>query len=86
MSHIHSLVNKANQKVTGQSSSNRRREERRERITDAWFHVRVHDEPEEEDEIPLKKKKTAQVDTCKQVQAQVPVPLRSLPHADEGLF
>jgi len=35
------------------------------------FLVRMHDDPEEEDNVPLKRKKTASVDKGKQVQTQV---------------
>jgi len=54
MSNIRALVNQANQKVSGQSSASKKRDERRDRTTDAWFPMRVHDEPEEEEDIPLK--------------------------------
>ena len=70
MSHIHSLVNKANQKVTGQSSGSRKRDEWRERVAYAWFSVRVHDDPMEKEEVPLKRKKTVPLDKGKQVQPQ----------------
>jgi len=49
MSHIRSMVNKANQKVTGQSSSDRKRSEQRDRTADAWFPIRVSKDPAEEE-------------------------------------
>ena len=56
MSHIRSLVNKASQKVTGQSSGSRKRSERRDQMADAWFPAHVHDDPVKEEEVPLKRK------------------------------
>jgi hypothetical protein len=87
MSHIRSLVNKANQKVTGQGSGSRKRGEQRERMAEAWFPVRLTDEQaEEEEEVPLKRKRIAALDKGKQVQVQDVAPSRGVPPADEGLF
>ncbi len=66
MSNIHALVNQGNQRVSGQVSASRKREERRDRTTDARFPVRVTDEPEEE-EIPLKRKQISSADKGKQL-------------------
>jgi len=85
MSHIRSLVNKANQKVASQSSSSRKRDERRGRTTDKWFPVRVFDDPEEE-EVPLKRIRVAPLDKGKQVQTQALVPSKDASSAGEGLF
>jgi len=74
MSNIRALVNQANQKVSGQGSASRKRDERRDRTAHAWFPVRVHDEPEEEEEIPLKRKRISSADKGKQIQTQTPVP------------
>jgi hypothetical protein len=62
MSNIRSLVNKASQKVAGQVSSSRKRAEQRERTADAWFPVRVTEEPTKEEEVPLKRKRVATLD------------------------
>jgi hypothetical protein len=87
MSHICSLVNKANQKVTGQGSGSRRRDEQREKTADTWFPARLTDDPvEEEEEVPLKRRRTAALDKGKQVQVQDVAPSRGIPPADEGLF
>ena len=62
MQNMCTLLNKLSKKVAGQSS-NRKRDTRREVVatSEAWFHVRVlDDDPTEEDEIPLKRKKLAQ--------------------------
>jgi len=66
MSNIRALVNQANQRVSGQGSASRKREERRDRTTDAWFPVRVTDEPEEE-EIHLTRKQISSADKGKQL-------------------
>lgn len=55
---MRSLLLKANKKVTGQSSREHNREACREQTTEAWFPIRVMDEPAEEDEIPLKCKRS----------------------------
>jgi hypothetical protein len=86
MSHIRSLVNKANQKVAGQGSSSRRRNEQRDRTADAWLPVRLTDDQVEVEEVPLKRKRTAVLDKGKQVQIQDVAPSRVAPPADEGLF
>jgi hypothetical protein len=86
MSHIRSLVNKANQKVTGQGSGSRKRDEQRERTADAWFPVRLTDDQGEEEEVPLKRKRTIVLDKGKQVQVQGVAPSWGVPSADEGLF
>jgi len=65
MSHIRTLVNKANQKVSGQSSGSRKRDERRERTAEAWLPIRVHDDPEEEEDVPLKRKRISSADKGK---------------------
>jgi hypothetical protein len=67
MSHIRSPVNKANQKVTGQGSGSRKRDEHRERTAEAWFPIRLTDEQGEEEEVPLKRKRTTALDKGKQV-------------------
>jgi cell division protein FtsB len=86
MSNIRSLVSKASQKVGGSGSSSRKRTEQRERTTDAWFPVRVTEEPAEEQEVPLKRKRIAARDKGKQTQVQDVAPSRGVPLADEGLF
>lgn len=86
MSNICSLVNKANQKVTGQSSSSRKRIEQRDRTAEAWFPVRVTDKPAEEEEVPLKRKRIGALDMSKQVQTQVVVRYKDALPVDEGLF
>ncbi|RHN60179.1 hypothetical protein MtrunA17_Chr4g0022711 [Medicago truncatula] len=86
MSHIRSLVNKANQKVVGQGSSSRKRNEQRDRTAEAWFPIRVTDELEEEEEVPLKRKRIAALDNGKQVQTQVVVPSKGVPPTGESLF
>jgi hypothetical protein len=86
MSHILSLVNKASQKVTGQRSDSLKRDERRERVTDAWLPIRVHDDPMEEKEVPLKQKKTAPLDKGKHVQVQTLALPWETSSADDGLF
>jgi hypothetical protein len=86
MSHIRSLVNKANQKVTGQGSSSRKRSEQRDRTAEAWFPVRVTDDPAEEEEVPLKRKRIAALDKGKQVQTQVVVSSKGAPPVYKGLF
>jgi len=84
MSHIRSLVNKANQKVNGQSSGSRKQDEQRERTTKAWFSVRVHHDPKEEQDVPLKRKKICSADKSKQVQTPA-LPLGTFIVGD-GLF
>jgi len=86
MSHIRSLVNKAGQKVTGQSSGNRKRSEQRSQTTDAWFPIRVHDDPAEEEEVPLKRKKTALLDKGEQAHTQVLASSKDASSAGKGLF
>jgi hypothetical protein len=86
MPHISSLVNKANQKVTGQGSGSRKRDEQRERTADAWFLARLTDDPVEEEEVPLKRRRTAALDKGKQVQVQDAAPSRGVPPVGEGLF
>jgi hypothetical protein len=66
MSHIRSLVNKANQKVSGQGSGSRQRDEQRGRTADAWFPVRLTDDQGEEEEVPLKRKMITALDKGKQ--------------------
>lgn len=66
---MHSLLLKENKKVVGQGSIDHNREARRERTTEAWFPMRVTDEPAEEEEVPLKRKRSAPLDKGKQVQA-----------------
>ena len=85
MSHIRSLVNKANQKVASQSSSSRKRDEHRGRTTDKWFLVRVSDDPEEE-EVPPKRKRVAPLDKGKQVETQALVPSKDASSVGECLF
>ncbi|RHN55947.1 hypothetical protein MtrunA17_Chr5g0423971 [Medicago truncatula] len=53
MFHIRFLMNKASQKVVRQSSGNGKRSERRDQTADAGFPARVHDDPIEEEEVPL---------------------------------
>lgn len=53
MSHIRSLMNKASQKVVGHSSGSGKRSERQDQTADAEFPARVHDDPSEEEEVPL---------------------------------
>jgi hypothetical protein len=86
MSHIRSLVNKANQKVTGQGSGSRKRDEQRERTADAWFPARLTNDPVEEEEVPLKRRRTVALDKGKQVQIQDAAPSRGVPPVGEGLF
>jgi hypothetical protein len=87
MSNIRSLVSKASQKVGGSGSSSRKRVEQRERTADAWFPVRVTEEvAEEEEEVPLKRRKVTTLDKGKQVRTQDVVPSGGVPLADEGLF
>jgi hypothetical protein len=60
---------KASQKVGGSGSSSRKRAEQRDRMADAWFPVRVTEEPaEEEEEVPLKRIKVSALDKGKHVQ------------------
>jgi hypothetical protein len=86
MSHICSLVNKANQKVIGQGSGSQRRDEQRERPADALLPVRVTDDQVEEEEAPLKRKRVTTLDKGKQVQLQEIAPSRGVLSTDEGLF
>jgi hypothetical protein len=86
MSLIRSLVNKENQKVSGQGSGSRKRSEQRERTAAAWFPVRLADDQVEEEEVSLKRKKISALDKGKQVQAQDVASSRGVPPADEGLF
>jgi hypothetical protein len=86
MSHIRSLVNKANQKVARQGSSSKKRNEQRDRTTEAWFPARLADDQVEEEEVPLKRKRTSVLDKGKQVQVQDVALSRGVPPADEGLF
>jgi len=85
MSHIRSMLNKANQKVTSQSSS-RKRSEQRDQTADAWFPVRVSEDPTEEEKAPLKRKRIVPLDKGKQVQTQALVPSKGVSSAGEGLF
>jgi len=62
-----SLLLKANQKVSGQGSGERKRDARREQTADAWFPARVDDEHIVEDEVPLKRKKMAPSSKGKQI-------------------
>jgi len=78
-------VNQANQKVSGQSNANRKRDEQGDRTVDVWFPVRVHDEPEEQ-EIPLKRKRISSADKGKQVQTHLAVPSRGAPSGGDGMF
>lgn len=66
---MHLLLLKENKKVAGQGSIDRNREARRERTTEAWFPMRVTNEPAEEEEVPLKRKRSTPLDKGKQVQA-----------------
>jgi len=86
MSHIRSLLNKASQKVAGQSSGSRKRSECRDQTTDAWFPARVNDDPIEEEEVPLKRKNTALLDKGKQVQTHVPASSKDASRTGKGLF
>lgn len=79
-------MNKAIQKVTGQSSGSRKRSERRDRKADSWFPMPVHDDPAEEEEVPLKRKKTALLDKGKQVQTQALAPSKNVYSTVECLF
>jgi hypothetical protein len=72
--------------VTGQGSGSRRRDEQRERTADAWFPALLTDDPAEEEEVPLKRRRTAALDKGKQVQVQDVARSRGVPPADEGLF
>jgi len=47
-----SLLLKANKKVYGQGSGDRKRDARRERTAEAWLPVKVTDDPIEEEEVP----------------------------------
>jgi len=51
----------------GQSSGSRKRDERRERTAKAWFPARMHDDPEEEENVPLKRTKISSADKGNQV-------------------
>jgi len=86
MSHIRSLVNKASQKVSGEGSGSWKRDEQRERAADAWLLVRVHDDPEEEDDVPLKIKWTASVDKGKEAHTQALALPQGTSSAGDGLF
>jgi len=86
MSNIRALGNKANQKVSGQGSASRKRDERRDKTADAWFPVRVDDEPNKEEEIPLKRKRISSADKSKQVQTQTLGPPQGASSAGDGLF
>jgi hypothetical protein len=86
MSHIRCLVNKANQKVAGQGSGSRRRDEQWERPAGALLPVRVTDDQVEEEEAPLKRKRVTALDKGKKVQIQEVAPPRGVPSTDEGLF
>jgi len=66
---MRSLLLKENKNVSGQNHSDRNREARRERTTDAWFPMKVTDETAEEKEVPLKRMRLAPSDKGKQVQA-----------------
>ena len=79
-------MNQANQKVSGQSSASKKRDEWQDRTADAWFLVRVHDEPEEEEDIPLKGKRVSFVDKGKHIQTSAPVLPQGASSAGDGLF
>jgi len=55
-------------------------------MADAWFPVRVSEDPIEEEEVPLKRKQIAPLDKGKQVQTQALVPSKDASSAAEGLF
>lgn len=60
MQNMRSLLLKANQRVSGQSSGSRKKDSWREASAEAWFPVRVLNDHVEEDEVPLKRKKMVQ--------------------------
>jgi hypothetical protein len=86
MSHIRSLVNKANQKVTGQVGGSRKRDKQRERSADALLPVCATDDQVEEEEVPLKRKRVTVLDKGKQAQIQEVASSRGAPSTEEGLF
>jgi len=65
---MRSLLVKASKKVTGQDTRDRSWGACRERTAEVLFPVRVTDDPVEEEEVPLKRKRLASSDKGKEVQ------------------